>query len=639
METALDHLDGHPVDLILLECSTTDTDLVEDIRRLRSHPSDVPIIALTGTYGSDDTAMIEAGVEDCLPIDPLDPLGLARTINHAVARRRTRRSLLGNDDISRVLFEHNPYPVLIYSPDSQRVLAANAAACELYGYSHEEWLTMPLDDIRHPEDTPRIREKLSQAASEHVHLGIWRHRHRDGSTLFVDIHVSPLIFHGAPARVSQLRDVTVERRAIRAMEASERRYRDLFEHSLGFICIHDMYGQILSINPAAADSLGYRMAEVLGHFLVEFMPEQLRPRFAEYLHAVRSSGSHRGVMLLVHRDGSELAWQYHNRLHTEADGSTIIVGYAQDMSDQRAAERALRRSERRIVTITDALPLRVAYLDSDLRFVFVNAAYEKIYERDRKTIVGSLVADVIGADRYARREPYLRRALAGERITFEDESGEGSSYRCEEFTCLPEFSDDQRQVIGIHVMGQDVTVGKLEEQRLTTLARNDELTGLHNRTGFLERLGRALDHSAKQHSLLALMYLDVDGFKQINDTHGHAVGDQLLSAFAQRLKQTVRTSDVIARLGGDEFTVIMEGVAQPEIVTAAAERIVEAMRLPFSLRSDGNADSLRISTSVGIAFHLDESESAPELLQRADAMLYEAKRGGRDRWCAAPIQA
>ncbi|MGA8277431.1 MAG: diguanylate cyclase [Rhodanobacteraceae bacterium] len=563
----------------------------------------------------------------------MDAAQLARSISHAIARRLARDTTRANGGALRVLFDNNPFPVLIHARDTQRLLAANQAASTLYGYTDDEWPSMSLDDIRHPEDAPRLRELMSAAVPDCAYLGIWRHRIRDGSTVFVEIHSSELDFRGVPARLSQVRDVTLERRVIRAMEASERRYRDLFEQSVGFICTHDMDGQILSINPAAAKSLGYRIADLLGHFLVEFMPAGLRGRYADYLRAIRNTGGDRGIIILLHRDGRERAWQYHNRLHTEEDGSTIVVGYAQDMTEQRAAERALRRNERRMVTITDALPLRIAYIDSSLRYEFVNSAYEMSFQRSREKIIGHRVADIIGADAYAQLEPYLRRALAGEQVSFEDESGSGTTYRCKEFTCLPEFAEDQRQVVGIHLMIHDVTASKLEEQRLTELVYHDELTGLLNRKGFFERLQRAIDRSADQNSPLALMYVDVDGLKQINDRHGHAVGDVLLRAFARRLEQCLRFSDSISRLGGDEFTVIMEGISQREIVTAAADRIVRTMREPFLLSNENNPQTLRISASIGIAFHDDASASSADLLQRADAMLYAAKRDGRDRWC------
>ncbi|MGA9420994.1 MAG: diguanylate cyclase [Rhodanobacteraceae bacterium] len=618
--------------MLLILC-TPDRTAEELIRRLHDHPADVPVVAVGSAAKTDGIGMIEAGADDWLAMDSMDAAQLARSLSHAMARRLARDTTRANGDALRVLFDQNPYPVLIHARDSQRLLAANQAASGLYGYSDDEWPTMSLDDIRHPEDAHRLRELMSAAAPVCAHLGIWRHCPRDGSTVFVDIHCSELVFHGIPARLSQMRDVTLERRAIHAMEASERRYRDLFEQSLGYICTHDMDGQILSINSAAAESLGYRVADLLGHFLVEFMPAGLQARCAEYLEAIRSSGGDRGLMMLLHRDGSQRAWQYHNRLHTEDDGSTIVVGYAQDITEQRAAQRALRRNERRMITITDALPLRVAYIDRELRFEFVNSAYEMTMQRSREKIVGCRVADVLGVDAYAQREPYLRRALAGEQVSFQNESGSGTEYRCDEFTCLPEFSEDQRHVVGIHVMIQDVTASKREEQRLTALVYRDELTGLMNRKGFFERLRYAVDRSAAQNSVLALMYLDVDGFKQINDRHGHAVGDLLLTAFARRLEQCLRVSDSISRLGGDEFTVIMEGVSQREVVTATTDRIVRAMREPFSLSDHDNPQTLRISASVGIAFHDDVSESSAALLQRADAMLYAAKRGGRDRWC------
>lgn len=558
----------------------------------------------------------------------------------------------------------------------------------------------------------------------------------------------------ADARARLSPDSSVERRAIAVVERNERRYRELFEHTLGLICTHDADGILLAVNPAAANALGYAIAELVGRSLAEFMPESLRGEFAVYLKRIADRHSDKGLLHLLHRNGTRRIWEYHNRLTFESDGTPFVMANAQDVTDNRLTERRLReqsaqmeavndaalvglfhtdargmctyvnstyerisglhaaraggsgwldavhpddrervgqewaramarggqhrsemrylqsdgrvvwvlvqaaptvldgevtgyvgcveditarrhaeqslkRSEQRLRTIADALPAMIFYVDAKLRFVFANAAYERAYAGGR-SVVGRYVRDVLDAPNYEQRRPWLARAMAGETVRFElDQRIEGAA-RCLEFNYIPQRDENGRDVIGIHALVLDVTQQKHEEARLTQLAEVDPLTDLLNRAGFMQRLARALARSRDQHTTLAVMYLDVDYFKQINDTYGHGVGDALLKAFAARLTASVRSSDVAGRLGGDEFAVISEGVPRREYAAAVAAKIVTAMRKPFAF--DGV--EVRVSTSIGLAFGTGV-EAADAILKRADEALYRVKQAGRNGYRVA----
>jgi diguanylate cyclase (GGDEF)-like protein/PAS domain S-box-containing protein len=313
------------------------------------------------------------------------------------------------------------------------------------------------------------------------------------------------------------------------------------------------------------------------------------------------------------------------------------MGYAQDITAMRAVEQALQRSEQRLRTVADTLPVKIAYVDAQLHFVFANEAFRRAYRAAGEGIVGAHVRDVLGDARYTRREPWLMRALAGERVVFEDEEGDGDEYQCVEITFIPETADKDGSVIGVHAMVQDITSKKREERRLIHLARVDPLTGLINRAGFYERLELAVERSREKEWLLSVFYLDIDRFKQVNDTYGHAVGDALIRAFATRLGENVRASDAVARLGGDEFIVVMEGIPDVKQVRTIATKLVVAMSRPFELRSENL--TLSMGASIGVATCLACSLPAPRLVARADAMLYEAKQAGRGTYRLELIDA
>ena len=534
-----------------------------------------------------------------------------------------------------VLFRLSPAAMLVHQRETEQVLAMNQAALDLFGLKHDAALQRSLSDLRYPADSAASYTAFDQSSQDFFSDAVWRIRHQDDATPYVQCTVRDMEFLGQPACLTVLRDVTTERHAIRAMETSERRFRDLFEHTPGYICTHDLNGVTLSINPAATAALGYSVDELLGTSLQDLVPESLQDNFPAYLQRLRDNGSDRGLLVLRHRDGSLRTWQYHNRLFVDGEGDTSVMASAQDITEMRAAEEAARRSERKVRTIADALPLRVAYISTDLRFEFVNGLYERLYGRHRNQIVGKRLDEILDTQTFAARLPYLQRALNGQRQQFEVERNDSRDVCHDEITFLPEFAADGHTVQGIYVMAQDVTNKKEEEQRLVQLAQMDGLTGLLNRSGLMERLRRAVDRSQDQRSTLALMYMDLDSFKQVNDVHGHGVGDWVLQVVAKRLKKTVRVSDALARLGGDEFVLIMEGVPDSTPVTAMAQHIVEVMMQPFVQAGNNEPTPIRISVSIGVALHDAPREGAAALLNRADEALYRAKRDGRGTWRTA----
>jgi diguanylate cyclase (GGDEF)-like protein/PAS domain S-box-containing protein len=178
------------------------------------------------------------------------------------------------------------------------------------------------------------------------------------------------------------------------------------------------------------------------------------------------------------------------------------------------------------------------------------------------------------------------------------------------------------RMIGTNV---DITDRKRMEEALQSVVHTDPLTGLANRLALADRIRHAMARSRRSGNHLALLYLDIDRFKRINDEMGHAAGDRLLAVFAMRLRACVRASDTVARLGGDEFVVLLDDMKERENAVRVAEKILEETRVPVVL----DATQAAITTSIGIAY-CDADQNEEELLKRADRALYEAKRSGRD---------
>ena len=301
------------------------------------------------------------------------------------------------------------------------------------------------------------------------------------------------------------------------------------------------------------------------------------------------------------------------------------VELAASLADLQEAEQARQRSEHRLRDITDSLPVLIAYLDADQRMTYANDTFLATVGETREFLIGRHAIDAIGPEMYAQRAGQIAQCLAGERVDFEVQSMSQGAMKHLRATYLPDTRQDGR-VVGMTMLSIDVTDLKAAELRLSRLAHYDELTGLPNRLLFNQRLADAVSTSDARRGLRAVMFLDVDHFKSINDTRGHAVGDRVLQRFAERLKSSLRDTAFVARLSGDEFVVILDDLADVEDAGDIARKLVDQVRRPF--RIDG--DLLQVTTSIGVV-NLDRTiDDAADVMARADQALYRAKQAGRD---------
>lgn len=284
-------------------------------------------------------------------------------------------------------------------------------------------------------------------------------------------------------------------------------------------------------------------------------------------------------------------------------------------------------SERRLRTIADNLPVLISYIDAEERLQFLNATFRTWMGMEPDAALGRPLLEVIGPVLHAQRLPFLKGALAGVRQRFETRSETNGVAR----DMLAEYVPDLRpdgSVAGVYTLATDITPFKQVERELDQLSRVDPLTGLPNRRQFESRLSESIARTRRNQRTMALMFMDLDRFKAINDTLGHAAGDVVLRAFADRVRGAIRETDQLCRLAGDEFVLILENLHEPQAATLVAEKVLEVVKVPLTLQGR----ELQLSTSIGIACHDGGAESDVALLGRADDALYAAKSAGRGCW-------
>jgi diguanylate cyclase (GGDEF)-like protein/PAS domain S-box-containing protein len=292
---------------------------------------------------------------------------------------------------------------------------------------------------------------------------------------------------------------------------------------------------------------------------------------------------------------------------------------------------ALRESEQRYRTLVEHAPEAVVVLDVDQgRFVEANENAEHLFEARREALfqVGPVEMSPLvqpdGRPSVEAAAQKINEALEGKVPVFEwmHRSASGQAIPCEvRLVRLPASS--QRLVRG-SIM--DISDRKRTEEQIRSLAYRDPLTGLPNRLLFGDRLALAVAQAHREQQRLAILFLDLDRFKVVNDSLGHRLGDQLLLAVAERLKSSVREGDTVARIGGDEFTLLLPGVASPAEGFRAAQKVLAALRPPYNL--DGH--ELFVTASMGVSFFPEGGQDAEGLVKNADSAMYLAKEEGRD---------
>ena len=328
-------------------------------------------------------------------------------------------------------------------------------------------------------------------------------------------------------------------------------------------------------------------------------------------------------------DGETL--HFHQRFVPDMADGRVEGFYAcsMDITERKRAEALVAASERRMKAITDNLPVFITYIDAERKLRYTNETLRAWYGLDPQAVIGLHIDDVFGQAGVSQRSAQLALALGGERVEFELTVSMLGKQRHLRAIYVPDVGADGR-VQGIFTLSIDITVMKQAEAQLARLASSDALTGLPNRREFDQALGGALARQrrhAREGRGMALLFLDIDRFKAINDTHGHGVGDTVLREFATVLRRTVRGSDHVARIAGDEFVAVLEGLNRPGEAEQVAQKIVEAVR---AMRPAG----LAISTSIGVATMADGEVPAMDLIALADRALYQAKHQGRDGWAA-----
>ncbi len=331
-------------------------------------------------------------------------------------------------------------------------------------------------------------------------------------------------------------------------------------------------------------------------------------------------------------------------LHTLVAGAALMLAAAvlmtrRSMQERVAAEDALRQSEERMRLVANNVPALISYVDRDQRYRFSNRTYDAWFGIAHEQMIGRTVAEVFGDEAYGRMRQDIERCIDGETVEFEFTSTDNGRRRTMHTSCVPHLGAGG-EVLGFYMLANDVTALKRAQEdlrfaavqlqhdarRLEFLAHHDTLTGLPNRAMFADRAREAVAHARRHDKTAAFLFLDMDNFKQVNDSLGHEVGDGLLKVMASRLRASVRGDDFVARIGGDEFCVLLQDIAEPHEAAAVAQKLLAELSKPCQV----GEHEVSSGASIGIACVPQDGDEVGTLLRFADHAMYRAKQLGRN---------
>jgi diguanylate cyclase (GGDEF)-like protein/PAS domain S-box-containing protein len=403
-------------------------------------------------------------------------------------------------------------------------------------------------------------------------------------------------------------------------------YRSLFENAIEGIYRTTPDGRYLAANPALARIYGYDGPDALIAGLTDIARHlYVRPEDRDRFKAILAHDSEvRNFEAQVFRKDGSVIWIAENARAVRDETGTVVCyeGTVQDITARKLAEERLRLA----ATVFDNVGEAIVVVDHAHTIQAVNSAFERMTGLAAEGVVGQPLG-FFAAEVNEPAEIEEAWATAAKGGIWQGElwarRADGDVFPAS--MALTGVVSEGGRVNSYVLLAHDVTRRKMDEQRIRFHASHDTLTKLANRHTVMESLNDAIVRAERAGHRLAVLFLDVNRFKDVNDSFGHAAGDELLRQVARRLKGCVRASDIIGRLGGDEFVVALPAIHDPAGATACCEKILYAFSEPFSVAER----DLYCSTSIGVALYPDDAESAEQLLSCADAAMYHCKAGGR----------
>lgn len=528
-------------------------------------------------------------------------------------------------------------PLAYQSLDAQgNLLEVNACWRLMMGYEDIEVIGKPFLSLLEAGQEEKFQRCFS-VFKEKDHLKNITYRLKTKSGERLDIQIDGQIVRNSEHQFAQAHCLLTNLTEKHKMDGQLALFRQLIDHSNDALFVIDAKtSQVIDINRASCNYLGYSREQLIGKRVVDF--SQTNPNFdcwEKMLSAIQNDKDHSALFDSVHltADGREIAVEISSKL-LEANGEQVLLSTARDITERKQAEIETRQKSDFLQAVIDCIGDPVRVINTDYQVIKSNRAandyYYQCMQQEGKFCYSKMHKEAPCA--ICPLESVIKNRRPATRV--HEHTMENGELRTFELMASPLY-DSGDNIMGLVESSRDITdhiaIQKSlqeKEKSLDYLAHHDPLTKLPNRLLFKDRLTQALRHAKRNNHLVGLLFIDLDEFKEINDSFGHSLGDLLLIKVSERLQHHVRDYDTISRLGGDEFTIIIEDVKQPKDLSFIAQKLLRAFDEPVVL--DGQ--QLHAGLSIGISLYPNDAEQSEALLRNADTAMYRAKDLGKNRY-------
>ncbi|MDR3416786.1 MAG: PAS domain S-box protein [Nevskia sp.] len=544
--------------------------------------------------------------------------------------RQTEAALQQSEEQFRSSFENAAIGMALVAIDG-RWLQVNQALTNMLGYSREELSSLTLQDITYPDDLATdldfVREMLAgQRKSYQMEK---RYLRKNGDLVWALLAVSLLRDDsGSPVHfISQIQDITALKQAQAAVATSEKEFRLLAEAMPQIVWITRADGWNIYFNHQWVEYTGLTLEESYGDgWNKPFHPDDQQRAWEAWQNAVHNNGAYSLECRLRRADGEYRWWLVRGApVLNEKGAIEKWFGTCTDIHDLKEATESLRLS----ALVYEASSESMIVTDPDGIILAVNPAFTVCTGYTREEAIGqpiSLLKSGRQGDDFYKTMWAKINADGHWDGEIWDRRKNGEAYLSK--VIINTVYSDDGSIFRRVALASDITEQKKALDTIWQQANFDPLTGLPNRRMFIDRLGQEIKKNHRTNTRLALMFIDLDMFKEVNDSLGHEMGDLLLKIVASRLVDCVREVDVVARLGGDEFTLMMGELENTNSIDRVAATIIEKLAAPYRLKDT----QAYISASIGITIYPDDATGTEDLLKCADQAMYESKRLGRNRF-------
>ena len=504
----------------------------------------------------------------------------------------------------------------------------NSAASKMTGYTEEELLKMNPLDLDTTTDAQVLKDIENSLIQDKNFCFETKHRLKDGSILDVEINAYEIIFDGKPLHIAVVRDITERKAQEEQLCKKEREFHSLAENIPDNIARWDKKGRYLYLNPVHERTSGISLADIVG--------KDIPAKFAKVKKAVEKVIATK-QKTIVHQDvpSENGEMEIHDVSlvpEFDAEGKLVsVLGVGRDMTDIYRLQDTISTKEKEFRTLVKNLPDNIIRYNTACQAIYVAPTMERVYGYDAvamimgKTPNERAIYGYIPEDYQQTMEQVL---ASGEKAEIDIEvSLPSGDKQYHHIRFVPE-RDQNNKICSVLAIGHDITERKMIEKKMEYMAHHDILTDLPNRVIAKNTTEETIALAKKNNSKVALLFLDLDGFKTINDSLGHSIGDEMLKEVAARLKECQKEDITICRHGGDEFLIILPEVKRTTELILNIEKLLSKFKEPFNVRNH----LLSISASIGVAIYPDNSDSFESLLRNADTAMYKAKENGKNTY-------